>query len=211
MFDRMIFRGHLLSFFPKDAFLRFLLSQKILLKNFGWYVQTMTKILKDHTQQIAHKAGREVIYLNSAMTKARGKSKEDLAREIARRDGISEGLICVFSTVENCMSFEVRGNRQTQKLEVVRAARKCLHYYFYLIDREFGFMHIRLQSWFPFQIQLYINGREWLARQMDQKGISYQRYDNTFLEVQRMAEVQKLCQRFVSRKWVRVLTRLPAR
>ena len=39
MFDRMIFRGHLLSFFPKDAFLRFLLSQKILLKNFGWYVQ----------------------------------------------------------------------------------------------------------------------------------------------------------------------------
>jgi len=205
MFDRMIFRGHLLSFFPKNAFLRFLLSQKILLKNFGWYVQTMTKILKDHIQQIAHKAGREVIYLNSAMTKARGKSKEDLAREIARREGIREGLICVFSTVENCMSFEVRGNRQTQKLEVVRAARKCLHYYFYLIDREFGFMHIRLQSWFPFQIQLYINGREWMARQMDAKGISYQRYDNTFLEVQRMAEVQKLCQRFVSRKWVRVL------
>jgi hypothetical protein len=205
MFDRMIFRGHLLSFFPKDAFLRFLLSQKILLKNIGWYVQTMTRILKGHIQRIAAEAGREVIYLNSAMTAARGKSKEDLAREIARRDGINEGLICVFSTVENCMSFEVRGNRQTQKLEIVRAARKCLHYYFYLIDREFGFMHIRLQSWFPFQIQLYINGREWLAREMDQKGISYQRYDNTFLEVQRMAEVQKLCQRFVSRKWVRVL------
>jgi hypothetical protein len=205
MFDRMIFRGHLLSFFPKDAFLRFLLSQKILLKNFGWYVQTMTRILKGHIQRIAAEAGREVIYLNSAMTKARGKSKEDLAREIARRDGISEGLICVFSTVENCMSFEVRGNRQAQKLEVVRVARKCLHYYFYLIDREFGFMHIRLQSWFPFQIQLYINGREWMARQMDAKGIDYQRYDNTFLEVQRMAEVQRMCQRFVSRKWVRVL------
>ena len=98
MFDRMIFRGHLLNFFPKDAFLRFLLSQKILLKNFGWYVQTMTRILKGHVQRIAAEAGREVIYLNSAMTAARGKSKEDLAREIARRDGISEGLICVFST-----------------------------------------------------------------------------------------------------------------
>jgi hypothetical protein len=205
MFDRMIFRGHLLAFFPKNAFLRFLLSQKILLKNFGWYVQTVTRILKGHIQRIAAEAGREVIYLSSAMTAARGKSKEDLAREIARRDGISEGLICVFSTVETCMSFEVRGNRQTEKLQVVRAARKCLHYYFYLIDGELGFMHIRLQSWFPFQIQLYINGREWLARQMDRKGIGYQRYENTFLEVQRVGEVQKLCQRFVSRKWVKVL------
>ena len=205
MFDRMIFRGHLLSFFPKGAFLRFLLSQKILLKNFGWYVQTVTRILKDHIQQIAQKAGRELIYLNSPMTKARGKSKEDLARQIARRDGISEGLICVFSTVENCMSFSVKGNRQTEKLEVVRAARKCLHYYFYLIDREFGFMHIRLQSWFPFQIQVYINGREWMARQMDAKGIGYQRYDNSFLEVQRLAEVQRMCQKFIRRKWARVL------
>ena len=205
MFDRMIFRGHLLSFFPKDAFLRFLLSQKILLKNFGWYVQTMTRILKGHIQRIAAEAGREVIYLNSAMTAAQGKSKEELAREIARRDGISKGLICVLSTVENCMSFEVRGNRKAQKLEVVRAARKCLHYYFYLIDGEFGFMHIRLQSWFPFQIQLYINGREWMARQMDAKGIDYQRYDNSFLEVQRVAEVQRMCQRFLRRKWARVL------
>jgi hypothetical protein len=40
---------------------------------------------------------------------------------------------------------------------------------------------------------------------MDAKGIDYQRYDNSFLEVQRMAEVQKLCQRFIRRKWARVL------
>ena len=205
MFDRMIFRGHLLSFFPKNGFLRFLFTQKILLKNFGWYVQTVTGIVKDHIQRIAAEAGRQVIYLNSAMTAAQGKSKEDLAREIARCEGIGEGLVCVFSTLEPCLSFQVIGNRQTKKLQVVKAARRCLQYYFYLIDREFGFMHIRLQSWFPFQIQLYINGREWLARQMDKKGIGYQRYENTFLEVQRLEEVQKLCRRFLSRKWVRVM------
>ena len=78
------------------------------------------------------------------MTARRGKSKEDLAREVAERDGISEGLICVYSTLEACSSFEVKGNRASQKLEVVRSAGKCLHYYFYLIDREFGFMHVRL-------------------------------------------------------------------
>ena len=36
-------------------------------------------------------------------------------------------------------------------------------------------MHVRLQTWFPFQIQIYINGREWLAKQLDCKGIGYQR------------------------------------
>jgi hypothetical protein len=205
MFDRMIFRGHLTGFFPKDAFLHFLGSQRILLKEFGWYVETMTKTLRCHIESIAQKAGRPYQYLASAMTAARGTSKEDLAREIAKRDRITEGLICVFSTLENCTSFGVVGNRQAKKLEVVHMKRKCLHYYLYFLDREFGFMHVRLQSWFPFQIQLYINGREWLARQMDQKGIGYQRYENTFLEVENLRDVQKLCQRFLRRKWVRVL------
>jgi hypothetical protein len=56
-------------------------------------------------------------------------SKEDLARAIAKRDGVTEGLVCVFSVLETCLSFEVQGNRQTHKLEVVRCQRKCLHYY----------------------------------------------------------------------------------
>lgn len=175
MFDRMIFRGHLTGFYPQGAFQRFLSSQGILLKDFGRYVRTMTTILREHLNAIATQTGRPMIYLKQAMTAARGKSKETLAREIAARDGVIEGLICIFSTVENCSSFEVRGNRQSQKLEVLRARRKCLHYYLYLMDRELGFMHIRLQSWFPFQIQIYINGREWLGRQMDLKGIGYRR------------------------------------
>ena len=205
MFDRMIFRGHLTGFYPKDAFLHFLGSQTILLKDFKWYVTTMTETLGDHIKAIAQEAGRPYLYLASAMTAARGKGKEDLAREIATRDGVSEGLICVLATLENCTTFGVVGNRQTKKLEIVRQKGKCLHYYLYFLDREFGFMHVRLQSWFPFQIQLYINGREWLARQMDRKGISYQRYQNTFLEVENLEEVGKLCQRFLRRKWVRVL------
>lgn len=205
MFDRMIFRGHLSGFYPRGAFQRFLSSQGRLLKDFGRYVRTMTTILREHMNGIATQAGRPMIYLKQAMTAARGKSKEALAREIAVLDGVSEGLICIFSTVENCSSFEVRGNRESQKLEVVRARRKCLYYYLYLMDREFGFMHVRLQSWFPFQIQIYLNGREWLGRQMERKGIGYRRYENSFLHLQRPEEVHRMCQSFLRRKWVRLL------
>jgi len=66
-------------------------------------------------------------------------------------------------------------------------------------------MHIRLQSWFPFDIQIYINGREWLARQLDRRGISYTRYDNKLTGIADLETAQALWERFVQRKWLRLL------
>jgi hypothetical protein len=107
--------------------------------------------------------------------------------------------------VEPCRAFDIRRNRSTHKLEVVRAFRKCLHYYAYYLDEEFGFMHVRLQSWFPFEIQVYVNGREWLARQLDQRGIGYQRYDNKLTQIADLKTAQALCDKFAHRKWPRLL------
>jgi hypothetical protein len=43
------------------------------------------------------------------------------------------------------------------------AWRKCLHLYFYFLDRQLGLIHVKLQTWFPFPLQVYVNGHEWLA------------------------------------------------
>ena len=83
-----------------------------------------------------------------------------MARDIARRDGVSKGLLCVRSVLEPCNAFDVRGNHQTHRLQVVRRLRKCLHFYFYFLDPELGFMHVRVQSWLPFTIQIYVNGHD---------------------------------------------------
>jgi hypothetical protein len=109
MFDRMIFHGHLSSLYPQGAFKRFLDGQGVLLKEFGPYVERATAAVKAHAARVAAEAGRPFTYLQSATTKASGQSKEDLARAIAARDGITQGLVCVFSVLENCFSFEVRG------------------------------------------------------------------------------------------------------
>jgi hypothetical protein len=133
------------------------------------------------------------------------KGKDDLAKKIAARDGIQEGLVCVLSTLEMRPCFQVRGNHETHELEVVRRLRPCLHLYFYFIDPEFGFMHLRLQTWFPFQIQIYVNGREWLARQLEKRGVGFGRYQNSLLTIEDLRLAEKLCQRFARRKWPRVL------
>jgi hypothetical protein len=205
MFDRIIFKGHLTGLFPQGAFARFLGRQGVLLKEFKPYVESATQKVKARAQGIACEAGRPYLYLASATTKASGQSREDLARSIVARDGITEGLVCVFSVLEPCTSFVVQGNRQSQRLEVVRRRRKCLHFYFYLLDPEFGFMHVRLQSWFPFEVQVYINGHEWLAREMDRQGIGYERYDNCFTRIDDVVAAQALCEHFAHRCWPRVL------
>jgi hypothetical protein len=84
-FDRMIFKGHLTSFYPRGNFGVFLSRQGVLLKDFGRYVEQVTRTLKEHAQGVAEAADRPFRYLESATTKRSGESKEDLAREIAER------------------------------------------------------------------------------------------------------------------------------
>jgi len=39
-------------------------------------------------------------------------------------------------------------------------------------------MHVKLQTWFPLQIQVYVNGHEWLARKLQQHQIRYTKREN---------------------------------
>src|SRR3954447_4634356 len=183
-FDRVIFKGHLNGFFPDGAFGRYLSRRGVLLKDAGRFFETQR--IRDHVMSLAAAVGRPVEYLTGSSTHRSGKSKEARAREIAERDGVTEGLVCVLSMVEPCRSFTP--NRQTRRLEV--RPRKCLHYYLYRIDPEFGWMHVRLQA--PYEIQIYVN--EWLARQ--QAGIGYRRSDNKITDVDDFGPIRALCERF---------------
>src|SRR3954454_14290408 len=184
-FDRVIFKGHLNGFFPDGAFGRYLSRRSVLLKDAGRFFETQR--IRDHVVSLAATAERPVEYLAHASTHrsgtSSGTSKEARARAIAERDGVTQGLVCVLSVLEPCRSFAVAPNRQTRRLEVVHRPRKCLHYYLYRIDPAFGWMHVRLQTWAPYEIQVYVNGREWLARQMDRAGIGYRRSDNKITQV----------------------------
>jgi hypothetical protein len=192
--DRLIVHGHLSRLWYADhmAYLLDRLGVHIL-RDFGRFVKGASDRVIDHAVALAKKAGRPFIYQNRVV-----KGKDELARQIAARDGVTEGLICVFSTVETAMCFALAGGAIRPRL------RKCLHLYFYLIDRELGFMHVRLQTWFPFQIQVYLNGHEWLARQLERQGVGFDRYENTFLQINDPALAERLCARFIHRRWSRL-------
>jgi hypothetical protein len=128
-----------------------------------------------------------------------------VAESIAERDGITEGIICVISAVESCMSFHLRKSFKTKTIEMYRRERKCLHHDLYLIDPEFGFMHVRIQGWIPSDCQISINGREWLARRLDQAGIGSARWDNALVKTANLEAACELGERFAHRAWPGVL------
>jgi hypothetical protein len=205
MFDRLIFRGHLTGLYKRGGLRVFLWEQGVPLTEFGPWSKQATDALCDHALAVARDAGRPYIYLEKTTTRNTGQTKEDLARKIAQRDGITEGLVCVLRTVEPCRSFELRRNHETHQLEIIRRERKGVHMYFYLIDPEFGFIHIKLQTWLPWSVQVYMNGREWLTRQLDARDIGYLRYDNSLPRIDDLQAASDLCERFAHRAWPRVL------
>jgi len=192
-FDRMIFKGHILPFFVKENRHYFLSHENILFKNFGLYAKGISESIKKNAISIAEKNGRPYIYLNSSR-----ESKEGMATQIMKKDKIKDGLICILSCVEPCFAFDTRFNKDNKKLEIVSRQRKCMFIYFYYLDPKFGFMHVRIQTWFPFQIQIYINGREWLSKQLDRKGIDYKRYENSFLQIDDIKAAQKIADKLVN-------------
>ena len=196
VFDRIIFKGYLPISYPSAAE-GFLCRQRILLKEYSAYTKQHSETLKVHAQKLARTANRPYEYHR---TKVR---KEEYARAMALRDGITEGLVCVLARNEENHSFGLRYG--TGRPTLVKNSPRNLTLYFYYMDRHFGLMHIRLSTWMPFTIQVYINGHEWLGRQMRAKGIAFEQYENSFTFIAESTKAQQIADRLPSLKWEKVL------
>lgn len=205
-FDRILFRGTLRSISYVAGLDRFLGANRVRYTEFGKFVKKVSGRLKAHAEQLAAKHRRPFIHLESSSL-----CKEDQARRIMERDGVGAGLVCVLSCVEPCQSFNLKTDRATNHLHLVPAQRKCLHLYFYFVDREFGLMHVRLQTWLPMSIQVCLNGREYLARRLERAGIGYRKADNCFLEIDDLVRAQQMMDDLEKRNWTRFLGRLAHR
>ncbi len=152
-FDRLLFKGCRPISHPASME-RWLASRGLLLKDFKRFVTTQSEKLRLHAQRLAQQAGHPYLYLRRPIR------KDDEARRIAERDGLSEGLSCVFAILEQAQSFQLRYGEG--KPQLIATQPRCFCFYFYYLDRDFGLMRVRLQTWFPFTVQIYSNGHSWL-------------------------------------------------
>jgi hypothetical protein len=199
-FDRLRFRATLRLLFVERGMEAYLNSCNVLIKDFKNLAQAKTAQIKAAAYAAARAAGRPDIFLSSSQI-----SKEEKAREIARQDQIKEGLIVLFSAKEPCLSYSVRGDAKTKLLRLVLEPRQCTHLYHYFQHPDFGQLSVRVQTWFPFSVDVCLNGREWLARQMDRAGLTYEKRDNCFVRVSDPQRAQSLLAEQQRTDWVKVL------
>ncbi len=185
--DRVRFRGTIRMLAAVPGLMAWLTENHVRLTGFAQFGLDLTARLKAAVEQTAAAARCPITYLASSLL-----SKEDLVQTLLEREGIAEGLVCVFSSVEPCRSFEIKRDREKKMIDLVPALRKCLHWYLYFVDSVWGLCHVRIQSWLPFTVHVCINGREWLCRELAAAGIGFRRRDNCLIDVENFEAAQTL-------------------
>src|SRR5262249_44135479 len=175
-------------------------QQRLLFKDFPAHAQRLTDSLR---QQTYEQAGAVPLrHLDSPDA-----DKEALALDLARRHGRQQGRLALLTCQESALTYRVRRNAQGL-IEPRKEKTRCTHYYHYFQHQDLGLCWVRIQSWFPFSARVGLNGRRWLAQQLDRRGVRYQRRDNLISAVADVDLAQRLLQEQVHVAWPQVLEEL---
>jgi hypothetical protein len=187
-FDRIVFKGMIRPIMHAAGMESFLKSRKILNKDFKTYAMSQSRAVIESAEELSTAHNGSIAYIPSNNIR-----KETLARKRQDENGIREGLIGIWSCVETCNTFKSTFDPGKAYPSLRNERSKCKHLYYYFDDPLYGFMNIRLQTWAPYEIQVALNGREWLRRSLDAAGCGYIRDGNKFLHI----DNYKLAQEFL--------------
>jgi hypothetical protein len=199
-FDRVIFKGHLALSAPGE--LEYFVDRVLKMRRTD-FVKTLAPQYSDrlvaHAQNWAEKAGRIYVYRTGQFR------KDEWALKLLQDQGISEGLVGILCTLETCPSFTLVPG--LQRPQFVSRARQQRVLYYYFLDPQFGLIHVRLQTWLPFTVQVYVNGHEWLAQQMVHQKLGFVQQHNAFTQLDDPAKAQRIADSFAKLNWPKILDR----
>jgi hypothetical protein len=174
-------------------------------------LQQMTKQFVDAVHAFAKRFGIPIVQFKP------GERKDEVAQRRFARFRRREGVVFIGVAQENARSF--RCSPVYRKDGSIRRfnfypARVCVnHYYFYILDRDWGPGFIKFSSYAPFDVKVCLNGHEWAKQQLRHRGVSFEALDNGFLSCADPQRLQELADRLgpkeVARFFGRWLGRLP--
>jgi len=199
-FDRVIFKGHLAMASPRELerFIDYVLKVRRS-HFFKELAPRYSDCLVEHAQRWAKKAGRTYLYRTGSFRKDRW------AEQLIREQRLTQGLVGILCTQETCNSFQLVPGDQRPRVISRPRAQRVLYYYF--LDPQLGLIHVRLQTWAPFTLQVYVNGHDWLAQQMVRLGLGFVQKHNAFTQLDDPVQAQRQADRFAHLDWAKILGR----
>lgn len=199
-FDRVIFKGHLAMASAKELerFVDYVLRVRR-----SEFIKTLaprwSESLVAHAQRWARKHNRVYLYRKGSF------KKDQWAEGLIREQRIERGLVGILCTQETCNSFALVPGEMRPRFISKPRQQNVLYYYF--LDPQLGLIHVRLQTWAPFTLQVYVNGHGWLAQQMVRLGMGFVLKHNAFTQLDDPAKTQRQADRFAKLDWTKILTR----
>lgn len=187
-FDWVIIQGTLPGLCYAADMTTFLHLQRIRIFYYARFAEPLRDCIRANAEAIAQKHGLDIEFIR----KLKQFRKEDRIQEILHQRGGHPGLVHIFSAMETCSSYKPWHDKKTGKTFLKPDSGKCLHYYFYFIDERLGLCYLRVPTWCPFRLQFYFNGHNWLAFQLQNKGIAFHLTDNAFTTFANFPRAQQL-------------------
>ena len=201
-FDRIVFKGILKPICHAAGMQLFLMKNNVLNKDYKvWVQETSSAIIRDAEEYAVSHCGSGVLYLPSLHVR-----KEALAHQQQKANGVESGLIGAWSSVESCSTFKAVYDKGAGHPLIKPNSSRCKHIYFYFDHEDYGFMSIRLQTWAPYEVQIALNGREWLRRLLDKNDIKYVLDGNKFLDIGDYGRAQELLNSQLDARWIEMLS-----
>ena len=187
-YDRMIMQGTLPGWCYDHGMTSFLYARQIKIFDYAQFAKALQEKVRENAERIAAENDIEIEFIR----KIGAFRKEARIKDILKERGNDSGLVHILSAMEACTSYRPWHDKKTGKTFLKYDSGKCLHYYFYFIDKTFGLCYLRVPTWAPFRLQFYMNGHNWLAAKLDKRKIPYALRENAFLSIENFAKAQEL-------------------
>lgn len=200
-FDRIVFKGMLLSLTFAEGAMAYLGRRGVLNKCFKeWATTSSGELCAAVDRYSMQAAGRPVEYLRTWRER-----KEELAHKRQTELGIETGLIGVWSCLETGRTFRAKFVPGSGRPVLVPYQTPCKHLYLYFDHEDYGFMSVRLQTWFPFHIQVCLNGREWMRRSLEKQGVDFSMIGNKLIHCGNWKLAQDALDAQLDARWTSML------
>ncbi|MFW5872969.1 MAG: hypothetical protein ACOCVN_03175 [bacterium] len=176
-FDRLIFTGTIPQICYAQGMTSYLYSNNIRIFDYPKFAEPFKNKLWENAEKLTRENNIEIEFV--AKTRIR---KEDLVKKVLDKRGTHTGLVHVISAMESYGSYKPWHDKKSGRTFLKGTQGKCLHYYFYFIDTYLGYGYVRMPTWCPFKMQVYINGHNILANQLTKKGIKFSMIDNSKID-----------------------------
>lgn len=200
-FDRIVFKGSIRPLTYAAGAMDFLQGRRVLNKDYKKWMLAQTEELVARVDRfVQDNCGRGITPLTTWR-----QDKDKLAKERQKAGGVKSGLIGAWSCLESGNSYRAHYSAEAGHPLLRHYTTQCKHIYLYFDHAEYGFMNVRFQTWFPYSIQVCMNGRQWLRRGLEKQKVDFVSRDNKFFHIADFKKAQKLLDRQLDMRWPRLL------